>query len=157
MNINSMIRFLVLIIASLFLSHCKDNSEANKYRVGQEWKYKTRTGEEKSTLKILKIEEYPQTGKVIHISVSGLKMKNPKSSEGFANELSHIPISEEALNKSIIKLHNENGKMPDSLEMDGYSYWKKEFDKGEAGIFKVPVSEIVGVMEDHIISGNYTE
>ncbi|KFF08726.1 hypothetical protein IX38_04650 [Chryseobacterium luteum] len=152
-----MIRFLVLIIASLFLSHCKDNSEANKYRVGQEWKYKTRTGEEKSTLKILKIEEYPQTGKVIHISVSGLKMKNPKSSEGFANELSHIPISEEALNKSIIKLHNENGKMPDSLEMDGYSYWKKEFDKGEAGIFKVPVSEIVGVMEDHIISGNYTQ
>jgi len=34
---------------------------------------------------------------------------------------------------------------------------EKEFDKGEAGIFKVPVSEIVGVMEDHIISGNYTE
>jgi hypothetical protein len=30
-----------------------------KYKVGQEWKYKTRKGEENSTLKILKIEEYP--------------------------------------------------------------------------------------------------
>ncbi|WP_261509894.1 hypothetical protein [Chryseobacterium paludis] len=107
--------------------------------------------------KILKIEEYPQTGKVIHISVSGLRMKSPKSPGGFANELSHLPISEEALNKSVTKIQNENGKMPDSTEMDGYSFWKKEFDKGEAGIFKVPVSEIVGVMEDQIVSGNYTD
>lgn len=154
-----MIKFYILAFTGLllFLTNCKDSSDAMKYSAGQEWKYKTRTGEEKSTLKILKIEEYPQTGKVIHISVSGLKMKNPKRSEGFANELSHIPISEEALNKSIIKLHNENGKMPDSLEMDGYSYWKKEFDKGEAGIFTIPVSEIVSLMEENIISGNYTE
>lgn len=157
MNINFIIRFFILIITTLFLSQCKNNSEADKYRVGQEWSYKTRSGEEKSTLKILKIEEYPQTGKVIHISVSGLSMKSPKSPEGFANGLNHLPISEEALNKSITKLQNENGKTSDSLEMDGYSYWKKEFDKGEAGIFKVPVAEIVGLMEDTIISGNYTE
>jgi len=42
-----------------------------KYLVGQEWKYKTRQGEENSILKILKIEEYPDYGKVIHISVNG--------------------------------------------------------------------------------------
>ena len=47
--------------------------------------------------------------------------------------------------------------MSDSIEMDWYSFWKKEFDKGEAGIFKVPVSEIVELMEDQIVSGNYTE
>lgn len=52
-----MTRFLILIIATLFLSHCKDNSETDKYRVGQEWNYKTRPGEENSTPKILKIEE----------------------------------------------------------------------------------------------------
>jgi hypothetical protein len=157
MNINSMIRFFILIITTLFLSQCKNNSEADKYRLGQEWNYKTRPGEEKSTLKILKIEEYPQTGKVIHISVSKLRMKSPKSPEGFANELSHIPISEGALNKSVTKIQSENGKIPDSTEMDGYSFWKKEFDKGEAGIFKIPVSKIVELMEDQIVSGNYIE
>jgi len=157
MNINSIIRFSILIITTLFLSQCKNNSEVNKYRVGQEWNYKTRSGEEKSTLKILKVEEYPKTGKVIHISVSGLRIKSPKSPGGFANELSHIPISEEALNKSITKLQNEKSKMPNSIEMDGYSFWKKEFDKGEAGIFEVSVFEIVELMEDQIVSGNYTE
>lgn len=46
-----MIRSLVLIIPTLFLRHCKDNSETDKYRVGQEWNYKTRPGEENSTPK----------------------------------------------------------------------------------------------------------
>lgn len=84
-------------------------------------------------------------------------MKNPASSTGFAKSLTHIPISEEALDKSVTSLKNETGQKPDSLEMDGYSFWKKEFDKGDAGIFTVPVSEIVGIMEENIVSGNYTQ
>lgn len=150
-----MIKLYTLIATVLlFLFSCTKNAE---YSVGQEWQYKTRPTEEKSTLKILKIEEYPKTGKVIHISVSRLKMKDPANPEGFAHTLSHIPISEEALNKSVIKLQNETHKMPDSTEMDGYSYWKKEFDNGKAGIFTIPVSEIVGLMEESIVSGNYTK
>lgn len=152
-----MIRFLILTITALFVISCKDNSVTTKYTVGQEWNYKTRKGEENSTLKILKIEEYPETGKVIHISVNRLRMKNPASPEGFAQTLSHIPISEEALNKSITKVQNETKKMPDSTEMDGYSYWKKEFNNGNAGIFTIPVSEIVNGMERSIASGNYTK
>ncbi|KIC62578.1 hypothetical protein [Chryseobacterium taiwanense] len=152
-----MIRFLILTITALFVINCKDNSGTTKYTVGQEWNYKTRKGEENSTLKILKIEEYPETGKVIHISVNRLRMKNPASPEGFSQTLSHIPISEEALNKSITKVQNETKKMPDSTEMDGYSYWKKEFDNGNAGVFSIPVSEIVKGMERSIVSGNYTK
>ncbi|MGG5210876.1 hypothetical protein ACQWU4_18300 [Chryseobacterium sp. MIQD13] len=144
--------FLATVL--LFLFSCTKNIE---YSVGQEWQYKTRPTEENSTLKILKIEEYPKTGKVIHISVNGLKMKNPASPEGFAHTLSHIPISEEALNKSITKLQNETHKMPNSIEMDGYSYWKKEFDSGNAGVFSISVSEIVSLMEESIVSGNYTK
>lgn len=152
-----MIRFLIVTIITLFSISCKDNSETMKYTVGQIWNYKTRKGEENSTLKILKVEKYSETGKVIHISVSRLRMKDPASPEGFAQTLSHIPISEEALNKSVTKLQNETRKMPDSIEMDGYSYWKKEFDRGNAGIFSIPVSEIVSLMEESIVSGNYTK
>lgn len=154
-----MLKFYTLIFPCFFtfLMNCKDKPDAMKYNAGQEWSYKTRSTEKSSTLKILKIEEYPKAGKVIHISVSGLKMKNPDSPEGFAQTLSHIPISEEALNKSVTKLKNETHKKPDSLEMDGYSYWKKEFDKGNAGVFSISVSEIVNLMEESIVSGNYTK
>ncbi len=151
-----MIKLYTLIaVILLFFSGCKQNNM--EYSVGQEWKYKTRSTEENLTLTILKIEEYPETGKVIHISINGLKIKNPNSPEGFAETLSHIPISEETLDKSVTSLKNAIGKKPDSLEMDGYSHWKKEFDKGNAAIFTIPVSEIVGLMEKSIIAGDYTK
>lgn len=154
---NSMIRFLIVTIITLFAISCKDNSGTMKYSVGQIWNYETRRGEEKSTLKILKIENYSETGNVVHISISGLKIKNPVSPTGYAENFSHIPISEEVLDKSVTNLKNETHKKPDSLELDGYSYWKKEFDKGNAGVFTIPVSEIVGKMEESIVSGDYTK
>lgn len=144
--------FIAALILLTFSCAKKD-----KYSVGQQWNYKTRPTEKSSTLKILKIEEYTETGKVIHISVGGLKMKSPASPTGYAENISHIPISEEALDKSVTSLKNETEKKPDSLEMDGYSYWKKEFDKGNAGIFTIPVSEIVETMEKSILAGDYTK
>lgn len=146
---------LYTFIAILFLLSFSC-AKKDQYSVGQQWNYKTRPTEKSSTLTILKIEEYPETGKVIHISISGLKIKNPASPTGFAEYFSHIPISEEALDKSVTTLKSETGKKPDSLEMDGYSYWK-EFDKGDAGIFTIPVSEIVSTMEKSIIAGDYTK
>ncbi|MDW9379953.1 hypothetical protein [Chryseobacterium sp. JV558] len=144
--------FIAVILLLSFSCTKKD-----QYSVGQEWNYKTRPTEKNSTLTILKIEEYHETGKVIHISISGLKIKDTTSTTGIADKFTHIPISEEALDKSVTTLKSETGKKPDSLEMDGYSYWKKEFDKGDAGIFTIPVSEIVSSMEKSIVAGDYTK
>lgn len=131
------------------LTGCIDNTP---YKVGKEWNYKTRKGEENSTLKILKIEEYPEYGKIIHISISQLKMENPNSKEGFAEQLSHIPISKQELDKSITTLKNEKSSLPNYL--DGYNYWKREFDKNQAGVFSISVSEIISSMEKLLISGD---
>ena len=147
---------LYTFIAVLFLLSFSCTKK-DQYSVGQEWNYKTRPTEKSSILKILKIEDYPETGKIIHISISGLKMKNPSSPTGFAEYISHLPISEEALDKSVTSLKNKTGKKPDSLEMDGYSYWKKDFDKGNAGIFTMSVSEVINSMEKSIIAGDYTQ
>ncbi|WP_146940962.1 hypothetical protein [Chryseobacterium hagamense] len=146
---------LAAVILLFFFSCTK--KDGMKYRVGQEWNYKTRPGEENSILKILKTEEYPASGKVIHISINGLKMKDPHHPEGIADKISHLPITEEALDQSVISIKKDTRRMPDSIEVDGYSYWKKEFDKGNAGVFSIPVSEIVNVMEKSIVSGDYTK
>lgn len=145
---------LTTLLLFLLLTNCK-NSETMKYKVGQEWNYKTRTGEEKSTLKILKIEEYPKHRKVIHISIGGLKVGNPDVEKGFAKEFTHIPITEEALDKSVTVLKNDKVKLP--TKIDGYDYWKKEFDQGIAGVFSISVPEIVDLMEESIITGNVVE
>lgn len=144
------LQILTTLFLFLFLTNCK-NPETTKYKVGQEWNYKTRKGEENSTVKILKIEEYPKHGKVIHISIGGLNVGDPDVENHFAKEFSHIPISEKALDDSVTELKNEKVKLQSKI--DGYDYWKKEFDQGIAGVFSISISEIVDLMEESIITG----
>lgn len=134
---------LVMTLLSFFrIASSQDFTE------GQVWSYKTRKGEETSRVMINKVESNPKLGKIFHISVSGVKVKNPRISGGISTNLSHFPVSEETLKKSLTKL---NGKsQPDLDYYEGYKTWKSAFDKGNAGVFTIDVADIVGVVEEAI-------
>ncbi|MGV6944109.1 hypothetical protein [Sphingobacterium kyonggiense] len=114
--------------------------------VGQEWHYQTRIGEENSTIKIVKIENYEEIGKLIHISILGLKMRHPKFEGGILKEVMHLPISELALTNCITHLKNNHTNLPD-YEF-GYVRWKTAFDDEKAGYFAIPLQEVVKYLED---------
>jgi hypothetical protein len=123
-------------------------AKAADYSEGQLWAYKTRAGEEKSTVLINKIETHQKLGKIFHISVDGVRVKNIHIHGGVSSELPHFPVSEETLKKSLSKLLGKRKPNPNYIE--GYNTWKSAFDAGEAGIFTISVSEIVGFVEDTI-------
>ena len=133
---------LMSLLAFLGFARAADFSE------GQVWSYKTRAGEEASTFLINKIEFHPKLGSIYHVSVSGVKIKNPRTPTGITSELPHFPVSKETLNKSITKLAGKSKINPEYQQ--GYQEWKSAFDKGDAGIFTIPVAEIVGVVEKAI-------
>lgn len=136
---------LVLIMSLLSMFSF---AKAAEYSEGQVWSYKTRAGEEKSTVLINKIEINEKLGKIYHISLNEVKVKNPHIAGSFSNDLPHFPVSEETMKKSLIKLVGKSAPNPGYLE--GYNTWKAAFDAGEAGIFTISVSEIVGFIEDAI-------
>ncbi len=123
-------------------------ASAQDFAEGQVWSYKTRKGEEGSRVLINKIESNPKLGKIFHISVSGVKVKNLRIPSGISTDLPHSPVSEETLKKSLTKLIGTSPPNPDYQE--GYQTWKSAFDKGEAGIFTIDVADIVGVIEQAI-------
>jgi hypothetical protein len=123
-------------------------ASAQDFAEGQLWNYKTRKGEEGSQVLINKVETDAKLGKIFHISVSGVKVKNPKIAGGFSTDLPHFPVSEETLKKSLTKLKAKSQPNPDYYE--GYKTWKSAFDKGEAGVFTIDVADIVGVVEKAI-------
>ena len=135
---------LLMSLLSIFnLASARDFAE------GQVWSYKNRPGEEGSTVLINKIESYPKLGKVIHISIFGVKVRNKHAPSGFTSDLSHFPVSETTLNASLVKLLRKSSS-PNPDYVEGYQTWKAAFDKGEAGVFTISVAEIVGVIEDAI-------
>ena len=152
---------LIFIMVGLFicLTGCKEPTDKrdfqdDKFKVGQMWKYNTRTGEENSTLTILKVEKYDSAGPVIHIYVNGLKLKNTRLRSGFSDDIGHLPLSKEAVLKSVTTLVSEDNNLPDFKE--GYNNWKEAFDNGEAGIFTITVKESIDVTEQTINQGTRT-
>ncbi len=115
---------------------------------GQCWSYSARTGEESSYLVIRKIESLEKLGEVAHISVYGLKIKNPASPSGFADQAGHIPITLEALRSSLNKRIDRS--IPSTDWMEGYSLWREAYDTGKGGVFTKSVSDCVGFMEEAI-------
>ncbi len=135
---------------------CKEQSdnrdfEDDKFKVGQIWRYDNRTGEENSTVEILKVEKYEKTGIVIHIYVSGIKVKNPNRPSGFSEEIGHLPLSKEAVIKSVTTLLSENNELTEYK--DGYNNWKEAFDNNKGGIFSITVKEAVQYVEETMNTG----
>lgn len=131
---------LIMSIASFF-----GLASAREFSEGQIWSYKTRNGEQGSTLLVNKVEADPKLGSIYHISLSGVRVKNPRAPSGVSSELPHFPVSKETLEQSCIKL--VGCSKPNPQYLDGYAEWKGAFDQGRAGIFTISAAEIVDVVE----------
>jgi hypothetical protein len=80
---------------------CRDMTKP-KYRAGQLWGYKNRPQEPDSALAIVKVEPSPTLGNIIHVSLTGLRVKNPRSVSGYSDYIAHMPFSEDAIDKSVV-------------------------------------------------------
>ncbi|VFR56997.1 hypothetical protein BRI6_3659 [plant metagenome] len=121
---------------------------AQPYDSGQVWRYQTRPGEEASRVLINKVEAHDTLGRIFHISVLAVQVKNPRIEGGISTVLPHFPVSEQTLKGSLLEIEGSQAPNPDYLE--GYEIWKTAFDKGEAGVFTITVADIVGVVEQTI-------
>lgn len=118
---------------------------AKDFAVGQEWSYKTRPQDSGSTLIIVQIDKNKKLGNIIHISLVNVNVKNPTINGDSTKVLPHSPVSEESVRKSVIEYKGMAKTLPPYQE--GYKTWKQAFDNGKAGVFTIPVSEIVEVIE----------
>lgn len=133
-----------------FFTSCKGQTKeenkdieitSDKFKVGQIWKYSNRVGEDSSTLAVLKIEKYEKGDTIIHIRVNGVKIYSPQSTSGYSDFIGHLPFSEKALSKSVVKIVGQINDLPDFS--DGYTRWKEAWDSGKGGYWTVDVKEAI--------------
>lgn len=133
---------VVAFVASLF----SFGVAAAEYSVGQVWEYKSRKDEESSRVYIVHIDQHEKLGKIYHIYIEGINIKNPHIAGGIQVELPHAPVDEETLKLSLTKLVGKTDALPDISA--GYGVWKEAFDSGEGGVFNIPISQIIQYIED---------
>ncbi len=92
--------------------------------------------------------QIPRFGKLTHISLEnlhGLIRKHPEWPIALAPMVAHLPCSYEAIAQSVVKLEGRMDAIPDFSE--GYRIWSEAVERGEAGVYSVAVSQIVGAIE----------
>lgn len=123
-------------------------AQDRQFAEGQVWEYHNRAGEPGSTLLINRIEIEPNIGEVFHISVRDVRVKNARAPDAVSTELPHFPVSRTTLESSVTTLLGHAPANPEYLE--GYTTWRAAFEDGDAGVFTLPVREIVDVIETTI-------
>jgi len=128
--------------------HHLTQSMSTAFVAGQLWQYHTRPGEEDSCVLINLVEEDPLLGRIYHISVLNVQICNPLTPDGVNTELPHFPVSAQTLQNSLTQLIGIREQLPAYRE--DYEIWREAFDEGKAGILSVPVSEIIGIIEQSL-------
>jgi hypothetical protein len=121
-----------------------------KFKVGDEWEYRTRKSEEKSTLTILKVESSPELGIIVHVAVNKIRLANCHGGPS-PDSVPHMPFARRALDDSVTKKIASDRPLPNYE--DGYNEWKEAYSRKQAGIYVVPVSKAVAVAEKTYRSG----
>jgi hypothetical protein len=120
----------------------------SKYKPGQVWSYKTRHGEESSTLTVLRVEATKEK-RIVHIRVDKIRLKNCRGGNE-PETFEHMPFSREALEESVIA-NLRTVRVPDFH--DGYSEWRSGWDAGKAGIYTISVSAAIEVAQKTLDQG----
>ena len=134
-----------------------NDTKDSVYQPGQEWSYKTREGEDGSTLIICKVQSHPKMGNIVHISLRGLNIKNPLQKIGFSDVITHLPLNEKAMDESVVKVLDASARLPEDIQEDfnlAFEDWRAAFEEGKANVLGSPIAETLDYIEDSINPGN---
>ena len=127
-----------------------DESKDSKFHVGDIWQYKTRPGEERSRITILRIENSPSVGIIVHVAVDNLTWQGCQN-KPFGQCISHMPFARSAIEASVTKRIASAHDLPNFEE--GYWEWREAFFKQHAGVYVITVKDAVSVAEKTWRSG----
>ena len=119
---------------------------SNQYAVGQLWACQGRHDGEQPTLLINRIDQHPLGGgNIYHVTLNGLKIRNPRVPEGVMTQHAHAPVTDQTLQRSQLRLLGQ--RAADPAYQQGYGQWREAFDAGNAGSFGVSVATILEIIE----------
>jgi hypothetical protein len=129
---------------ALFLLLITVAANAANYEAGQVWSYHHRPDDDGSTVIIDRVESVPNLGTIYHVSVLQVHVKDSTGSIRLI-DLPHCPVSSTTLDTSLVALIGKHA--PYESYMQGYTEWRQAFDAGHAGVYTIPLSEIVATLE----------
>jgi hypothetical protein len=119
------------------------------FAAGQLWRCAGRNADETPLLLINRVDQHPRGGEIFHVSIAGVRLKNPADPSGITTTLPHVPVIRQTFERSQARFVRPQA--PDPAYLAGHSQWKQEFDAGNAGSFGVSVAEVLEFVERGLV------
>ncbi len=141
-------RYLVLIlmlIASAFATE-RAHAQNGRYEPGQVWTYRSGEDANPSRIVVGKTETLFDLGPTVHVSIIGIPITDPVTGQRVFMDVWHVPFAVSALDTSVIEVEN-TAAVPEGFA-EAYDNWRAGYDKGEAGVFTLPVITVLRSMRE---------
>ena len=126
---------------------------ANRFRAGQVWRARCRPQDDNPHIIVLGEMEAGQGQSFYSIAITGVRIANPGMKGGVQTELPHAPVTEEVLGAAVLDLVASDGPTAADPEYsEAYEEYMEEYKLGEAGVFTIPVAEILDIIEQFALS-----
>ncbi len=126
------------------------------FKPGQVWRFRTRPTEPRSRVVICRVESAARRGTIVHVQVTGIRIRKRATVLGALTTVDHLPITREALVTSVTTIEREDQGCKD---FDApYAQWRREFlsGSGKVGVYAAPVAESLDFLERSLRPGNAT-
>lgn len=121
---------------------------AIRFEAGQVWRVLGRRQDGDAHVAVLAVLDDAELGQICSIAMTGVLIRNAFLDGGVQTQLPHAPVSAEVLRGAVTELVESEGPTADDPAFaEAYWQWRESFDAGEAGIFTIPLTEILDVIE----------
>ncbi len=126
---------------------------AGTFNAGQIWKARGRPQDRNAHVLILAVLDSNVIGPIYSIAITGVHIRNPDFEGGVQALLPHAPVTEDVLRADAIELIADDGPTADHPDFsDSYLQFREMSDAGDAGVFTIPLAEVLDVVERAIAS-----
>jgi hypothetical protein len=141
-----------VLCAIALLAIVAASASAEPFAAGQTWSYAARPDQVGSRVIVLRVEEYPKIGRVVHVSITGLALRRAPGGTPEGWNIAHVAFAEAALRSSVIQLESSPATPPAVAEAT-YRRWRKGADRGKVQRRTIPVADAVGQIERWVREG----
>ncbi len=126
-----------------------------EFEAGQVWRMKARPQDGDAHLAILAVTDHEALGQVCSIAVTNVCLRNPHVPGGVQEMLPHAPVTAAMVEAAVGEMVAEDGPTADDPDFEGpFQEWLEPFEKGEAGVFTIPITDILDLIEKSVSPAN---
>ena len=126
---------------------------AEQFEAGQIWRTRGRPQDGDAHILILAVMDNAVVGRIYSIAMTGVRIRNQAFEGGIQTELPHAPVTEDVLKADATELVVSDGPTAEHPDFsEAYLQLREAYDAGDAGVFTIPLFEILDLIEDTISS-----